>query len=67
MLIRVKYLDDRFDMVRPELLDHLLETGKLREFQRRDGWAMPGIDKLRCKNGNDYAGTERRTRLADKR
>ena len=67
MLIRVKYVNDRFDMVCPELLDHLLETGKVREFQRREGWVMPGIDKLRCKNRNDYSGTERRTRLADKR
>jgi hypothetical protein len=67
MLIRVKYVDDRFDMVRPEILDHLLEAGKVRQFQRRDGWVIPGIDSLRCKSRNDYSGIERRARLADKR
>lgn len=60
MLIRVKYADDRFDMVRPEILDRLLEAGKVREFQRKDGWVMPGIGNLRLKNINDYSGPERR-------
>lgn len=60
MLIRVKYVDNRFDMVRPEILDHLLETGKVREFQRRNGWVVPGIGNLRHRNFNSYSGTERR-------
>jgi len=63
MLIRIKYDDDRFDMVRPAILDRLLKTGKVREFQRRDGWVMLGIDNLRCRNRNDYHGPERRNRL----
>ena len=67
MLIRVKYVDDRFDMVRPEILDRLLEAGKVREFQRREGWVIPGMGNVRCKNKNDYSGTERRTRLSDTR
>jgi len=67
MLIRVKYVDDRFDMVRPESLDRLLEAGKVQEFQRRDGWVMPGIGNLRRQNRNDYGGIERRSRLAVKR
>jgi hypothetical protein len=67
MLIRVKYVDDRFDMVRPEILDRLLEAGKVREFQRREGWVMPGVGNVRCMNRIDYYGTERRTRLTDKR
>ena len=61
MLIRVKYVDNRFDMVRPEVLDHLLETGKVREFQRQDGWVMPDIGNLRHNNRNVYSGSERRT------
>jgi hypothetical protein len=60
MLIRVKYVDDRFDMVRPEILDRLLDTGKVREFQRLDGWVMPGIDNLRSKKMNNYFGYDRR-------
>lgn len=63
MLIRVRYDDDRFDMVRPGILDRLLEAGKVREFRRKDGWVMPGIDNLRCRNRNDYCGPERRMML----
>ncbi|MDD2272132.1 MAG: hypothetical protein PHP95_11050 [Desulfuromonadaceae bacterium] len=61
MLIRVKYVDERFDMVRPDILDRLLEAGKVREFQRSDGWVMPGTDRLRRKKDrSDYSGTDRR-------
>lgn len=67
MLIRVKYVNEHFDMVRPEILDRLLETGKVREFQRSDGWAILGIDNLRRKNKNDYAGSGRRKILAEDR
>lgn len=60
MLIRVKYVDERFDMVRPEILDRLLEAGKVREFQRSDGWVIPGIGNVRRKNRAEYTGTDRR-------
>ncbi len=67
MLIRVKYVDDRFDMVRPEILDRLLEAGKVREFQRSDGWVMPGTGCLRRYNQNNYSGPERRMHLGDRK
>ncbi|MHB8122368.1 MAG: GSU3473 family protein [Desulfuromonadaceae bacterium] len=68
MLIRVKYVDERFDMVRPEILDRLLEAGKVREFQRSDGWVMPGISSLRHKKDrDDYSGTDRRRRQGAER
>lgn len=67
MLIRVKYVDDRFDMVRPEILDRLLEAGKVREFQRSDGWVVPGIGDLRRKNKNGFSGTDRRMGRLDER
>jgi hypothetical protein len=67
MLIRVKYVDNRFDMVRPEMLDHLLEAGKVREFQRREGWVMPGIGNLRRSNRNKYSGFERRMGQLERR
>ncbi len=60
MLIRVKYTDERFDMVRPEILDRLLAAGKVREFERRDGWVMPGTGNLRRTNLNSFSGTDRR-------
>ena len=62
MLIRVKYVDERFDMVRPETLDRLLEAGKVRGFQRSDGWITPLIGNLRSKNRNEYFGSDRRMR-----
>ncbi len=65
MLIRVKYVDDRFDMVRPEILDRLLEAGKVREFQRHDGWVMPGLGNLRRTNRTKYSGTDRRVAQAE--
>ena len=65
MLIRVIYHDDRFDMVRPEILDRLLEAGNVREFKRHDGWVMPGFDNLRSRNRKEYSGSDRRIRSAD--
>lgn len=67
MLIRVIYVDDRFDMVRPEILDRLLEAGNVREFQRRDGWVMPGFDTLRSRKKNDYSGPDRRMGSVEER
>lgn len=64
MLIRVKYVDDHYDMVRPGILDRLLESCQVREFYRADGWVMPGIDTVRCNKNSDYTGTERRMKLA---
>jgi len=67
MLIRVKYVDDRFDMVRPELLDRLLETGRVQEFQRSDGWVMPGSGNVRHTKETKYSGTERRINHDERR
>ena len=67
MLIKVKYIDDRFDMVRPEILDRLLQAGKVREFQRQDGWVMPGIGNLRRKSINEYSGPDRRMKRGENR
>jgi len=66
MLIRVRYVDDRFDMVRPEILDSLLDAGKVREFERGDGWVIPGISNVRHMNRSGYSGIERRTGMAGK-
>lgn len=62
MLIRVMYLDGRYDMVKPVLLDRLIEEQKLSRFLRASGWAAIGYDSLRrAKNFVDYQGPERRT------
>lgn len=62
MLIRVKYTNNRFDVVRPELLDRLLDAGTVAAFLRRDGWAIPGIDPIRSKGSSVYPGINRRNR-----
>ncbi len=64
MLIRVMYLNGKFDMVRPHLLDALLQQGKVSGFMRSDGWASIGIAPLRQrKHVNTYNGPERRNSL----
>jgi len=65
MLIRVKYVDERFDMVRPEILDRLLASGKVREFERHDGWVMPSTATLRSKDKIGYTGPDRRMRRVE--
>ncbi len=61
MLIRVMFDDGRFDMVKPPLLDNLLEEQKLTSFMRSGGWAIVARDNIR--NGNKsqtHQGAERR-------
>jgi len=66
MLIRVMYTDNSFDMVRPEMLDLLLEKGSVCSFLRRDGWVMPEIGNMRQRNSNEYSGSDRRLRRTEK-
>jgi hypothetical protein len=63
MLIRVKYRDNRFDMVRPETLNRLLDAGNVQEFQRADGWVRVDSGNLRYHNRIKFSGPERRSHL----
>ena len=60
MLIRVMYSDGKFDMVKPRLLDDLIEQQKVTSFKRAAGWVVVGRDALRSMNQKNYRGTERR-------
>jgi hypothetical protein len=60
MMIRVKYPNGNTEMVRPPLLRHLINSNKISEFRRSDGWVVLGQDRLRSAKGVDYAGKERR-------
>ena len=61
MLIRVMFDDGRFDMVKPHLLDNLLEKQKLTSFMRSDGWTVVGRDIIRTGNKSQrHQGVERR-------
>ena len=60
MMIRVMYHDGWTEMVRPPVLQHLIETGKIYKFRRSDGWAVLGIDQVRAPKRRPYRGQERR-------
>jgi hypothetical protein len=60
MMIRVMYSDDRFDMVKPSMLDNLLDQQAVTSFKRTSGWAVVGRDQIRSSGRSSYRGTERR-------
>lgn len=62
MLIRVMYADGRVGMIKPNLLDNLLEGKIVTGFKRSDGWAVVGRDIIRSnRNSQGYDGAERRS------
>jgi hypothetical protein len=60
MLIRVMYSDGRFDMVKPDMLDNLLDRQVVTSFKRNSGWAVVGRDAIRSSSRGNYRGMERR-------
>ncbi len=62
MMIRVMYFDGLTEMVRPPVLQHLIETGKIMRFRRTEGWTEIGTDPVRVDIWNVYSGRERRHR-----
>lgn len=62
MLIRVMYLDSKYDMVKPIILDKQIESGNIFKFQRSSGWATLGVDPIRASRRTEhkYSGPERR-------
>ena len=60
MLIRVKYKkNNKYDMVKPSILNKLINEGAIKTFLRSGKWATLGIDPLR-ESGGKYEGPERR-------
>ena len=62
MVIKVKYKNNRFDLVKGEVLDLLLEEGKIKQFYRysEDKWVTVGRDPIRMGRSR-YLGSDRRT------
>lgn len=62
MLIRVMYTNGKFDMVKPKLLEELLEQKQISSFKRSEGWAVVGRDAIRRKpsTNDQFNGIERR-------
>ena len=53
--------------VSPQVLDVLLESGRVTKFKRSSGWVTIGMDPIRCSHRVDnsylYDGPEKRTPL----
>ncbi len=62
MMIRVMYFDGLTEMVRPPVLQHLIEKGKILRFHRREGWTEIGTDPVRVDQHVIYRGQDRRHR-----
>ena len=60
MMIRVLYSDGRLDMVKPGMLDTLLNRQIVSSFKRNSGWAVVGRDAIRSSSRGNYRGRERR-------
>ena len=60
MMIRVFYTDGTFDMIKPKMLDYLLDKNKIKRFKRSSGWAVVVKDAIRSGRPNSYWGEERR-------
>lgn len=62
MNIRVKYHNDKYDIVRGFLLDVLLEQNRVKSFYRpsENRWVTVGVDRIRSRAGTGYNGEQRR-------
>lgn len=61
MLIPVIYPDGRHDLVKPFILDRLIDQEEIRSFKRSSGWVALGVDPVRRRGNNGYKDEERRT------
>lgn len=60
MMIRVIYTNGAYDIIKPSLLDEMLESGAVAGFLRKEGWAVIGRDPVRKRSRQPYEGAERR-------
>lgn len=67
MLIKVKYTNNRFDLIKGEMLEGFLAEGKIRQFYRysEDRWVTFGSDPIRSSQ-KIYTGPERRSTAQEK-
>ena len=61
MLIRVMYADGRLGMIKPQLLDRMVDRRLVSGILRSEGWAIVGRDKIRGHRPSQvYEGVDRR-------
>ncbi len=60
-MIRIRYMDGRFDMVKSTRLDDLIKAEGIERFKRANGWVVLGKDSVREQTEHEfYSGSERR-------
>lgn len=62
MLIPVIFNNGQQDMVKPFVLDRLIEAGSISSFRRSSGWIVIGRDPIRSSGNRIYCIPERRER-----
>ncbi len=60
MMIRIRYPDGRYDMVKVSHLDCLIAANRISGFLRATGWVVIGRDPIRRNSRGFYSGPERR-------
>ena len=61
MLVRVMYSDGRLGMIKPQLLDRMVDRKLVSGILRSEGWAVVGRDKIRGhRRSQIYEGVDRR-------
>lgn len=58
--IKVVYTNGVQDRISPALLNSLIDSRLIDQFERVDGWVRVGIDPVRGMGGVSYDGSERR-------
>lgn len=61
MLIRVRYIDGRIDLVPSQKLNELIVMSEIEQFERSAGWVVVGKDPIRSTLRGHYVGAERRS------
>lgn len=60
MMIRIRYPDGKYDMVKITRLDDLIASKRIFGFRRATDWVLIGRDPIRKNSGESYCGPERR-------
>lgn len=65
MQIKVKFIDGRIELVRPQELQDLIDARRITQFRRSGGWVSLEHDSIRSSLRGDYRGPERRSNFDD--
>lgn len=60
MMIRIRYPDGRYDMVKVSQLDRFIAADLISGFRRASGWVVIGRDPIRRNSREFYLGPEKR-------